>query len=108
MDVLATTMTQSINTLVAAVVGAIVAAAIGAIKDRARMGTAIEQALRSGMRALLWRELKNLHSEAAEKGGMTIEDRRHMDNVYNSYHSLGGNGTGTKLYEEAMSLPIIE
>lgn len=99
-------MTSSLNTLVGAVVGAVVAAAIGAIKDRARAGTAIEQAIRSGMRALLWRELKTLHAEAVAKGYTSVEERRHMESVYQAYHALGGNGTGTKLFEEAMELPV--
>lgn len=29
------------------------------------------------------------------------------ERIYIAYHGLGGNGTGTKLYEEIMVLPTI-
>lgn len=61
-----------------------------------------------GLCELLWRELKTIHREAEEKGGMTIDERQHLEQVYESYHSLGGNGTGTRLYDDAMKLRVIE
>lgn len=34
-------------------------------------------------------------------GGLT-----NIGYLYNSYHALGGNGTGTELYNRAKALPI--
>lgn len=64
--------------------------------------------MQDGMRALLWRELKNIHAEAVAQEGLDVEDRRHLENVYSAYHAIGGNGTGTRLYEESMRLPLID
>ena len=30
------------------------------------------------------------------------------DRVYQAYHSLGGNGAGTKIYEELKALPTVD
>ena len=31
---------------------------------------------------------------------------RNLEYLYRSYHALGGNGTGTELYNRAKGLPI--
>ena len=31
---------------------------------------------------------------------------RNLEYLYRSYHALGGNGTGTELYNRAKALPI--
>lgn len=56
----------------------------------------------------MWRELKDIHSNAVADGGMSISDRKHLEGVYGVYHGLKGNGTGTRLFEEAMELPVID
>lgn len=107
-------VTAAVTATVSGVVTAIVATAI----NRTKAHTAKEQAkekqreaenkaMKNGMRALLWRELKEFHDEAVDKNGMTKEQREHLHGVYASYHTLGGNGTGTKLHDEAMELPVL-
>lgn len=93
---------------VSAIVGAVVGAVVAAIKAAGSNAITEDKAMQDGMRALLWRELKNIHSEAVEAGGMTVADRRHLENVYGAYHGIGGNGTGTRLYQDAMGTRIIE
>lgn len=90
------------------VVGAIVATLVSLAKDKRRGVTEDARALKDGVRALLWRELKMLHAEAVSQGGMDIEQRRHLEGVYSAYHGLGGNGTGTRLYQEAMDMSVID
>lgn len=65
------------------------------------------KAMDDGLRSLLWRELKQIHKQAFEDGGLSIDDREHGESVYKAYHSRGGNGTGTKLFNEFMETPII-
>ena len=38
---------------------------------------------------------------------LTVDLAEEVEHVYIAYHGLGGNGTGTKLYEEIMALPTI-
>lgn len=108
MDVMTVAATAAITALISGIVGALVATGVSAIKDKARNDSESDKAMRDGMRALLWRELKNIHSEATAGGGMDTEERKHLESVYLAYHGIGGNGTGTRLYDDAMSLPVLD
>ncbi len=97
--------------LVSSVVGAIVSSVIAGMRFAGRKAAedrAADEAMRAALRALLWRELQIIHAKAMEDGGMTVADRRHLESVYAAYHALGGNGTGTRLYEEAMETPVLD
>lgn len=100
------------ETIIVALIGAVSASIIAPIVtymvNRKKTADTASQAVQRGMRALLWRELNNLHHEAVERGGMTVEQRHHLEDVYDSYHSLGANGTGTRLFDDAMRLPVLE
>lgn len=108
MEITQIVITSALTTLVGAVVGALVASAISYFKSVKQGHDDTNDAIRDGMRALLWRELKNIHSEAAARGGMDTEERKHLESVYKAYHGIGGNGTGTRLYEDAMNKPLID
>lgn len=78
----------------------------------------------TGVGGLLWRQLTHnkrqdkallallhfrLYSNAEDtlrKGYTTIADVEDLENLYRAYKSLGGNGTGEKLYRDAMELPV--
>ena len=48
-----------------------------------------------------------LHRDLVEaQGWCTLEDKEYAERTYIAYHELGGNGTGTVLYEDIMALPI--
>lgn len=102
-----------ITPIISAIVGAVVAAVVARIQTRGQqIQTRTEQekaenaAMQAGMRALLWRELKTFHELSEEQDGLSIENRRHITDVYEAYHTLGGNGTGTRLFDDAMNSPV--
>lgn len=101
-------LTTALTSAVSAIVGAIVASFVSKAGKAATDTVDEARAMQEGMRALLWRELKNIHAEASERGGMDIEERRHLENVYSAYHGIGGNGTGTRLFQESMEMPVID
>lgn len=39
---------------------------------------------------------------------ITLRELKNLEHIYNAYHALGGNGTGTELYERCKELPIVE
>lgn len=39
---------------------------------------------------------------------ITIDELKNLEYLYDGYHNLGGNGTGTELYEKCKGLPIVE
>lgn len=105
MDPITTTLlTTAASSLVSALVATLVSRAKSGVKEMEASSKAQER----GMRELLWGELKRMHSEAVEQGGLSIEDRRHLENTYAAYHGLGGNGTGTRLYNDAMNQPVLD
>lgn len=57
-------------------------------------------ALCDGVRSLLRCELVRSHREYVQEGHrMTLSDLEYSQRVYESYHALGGNGTGTQLWD---------
>lgn len=39
---------------------------------------------------------------------ITLNELKNLEYLYNGYHALGGNGTGTELYEKCKDLPVVE
>lgn len=64
-----------------------------------------DKAMEAGLRTLLRAELLELHTKYVvhhEPISVSIQDE--ADRVYLAYHGLGGNGTGTMMHEQIMSL----
>ncbi len=60
-------------------------------------------------RTLLRNELVRAHRDWVEdKGYITLEGLEYVDETYEEYHAKGGNGSGTRLWEDIHKLPIRE
>lgn len=58
-------------------------------------------------RVLLRNELVRMHREWVEvEGEITLEALEYAENTFSTYHELGGNGSGTKLWEDIRALPV--
>ena len=64
-----------------------------------------QEAIRLGMMALLWDRLYVIYHEALKEGCISIDGLKNAENIYCQYHALGGNGTGTELFERLCALP---
>ena len=66
------------------------------------------RAIINGMRELLLCQLEDLRREmVVEHDGVADEDlKSRSQRLYDSYHSLGGNGHGTSLNDDIQSAPI--
>lgn len=85
------------------VIGALVGAVVASCKRRSAKGDAMEQ----GMRALMRQELITLHKDyVVDLGYCPVMIKEHAGQVYRAYHALGGNGTGTQLYEEILDCHV--
>lgn len=85
------------------VIGALVGAVVASCKRRSAKGDAMEQ----GMRALMRQELITLHKDyVVDLGYCPVMIKEHAGQVYRTYHALGGNGTGTQLYEEILDCHV--
>lgn len=74
-------------------------------KERAREE---DELFKSALRSLLRSELMRTHHHAVRDGYASTLDKEVMERTYQSYHSLGGNGIATNLYDEMMALPTMD
>ncbi|WP_152356314.1 hypothetical protein [Bifidobacterium apri] len=64
-------------------------------------------ALKTGMQDLLRAQLIQIHGSTVAVGRpVPVDLKEEADRVYQSYHALGGNGTGTRLHDEIMSAHV--
>lgn len=62
-------------------------------------------AVTGGLRSILRAELVSEHRKTQEQGYCDLETKEYIERTYHAYHKLGGNGIGTHLYDEIVSLP---
>lgn len=74
------------------------------LKERKKDRTALEQ----GMMLLLRVKLIEYHKEWTERGYITTHGIQNFLEMYDAYHSLGGNGMVTQLKKEVEELSIKE
>lgn len=68
----------------------------------------VQGALACGVKALLKNELKQYHTEYVQRSSIQSDEFENFETIYTAYHNLGGNGTGTKYWEDIQSLPIVD
>lgn len=66
------------------------------------------KAQRKGLLALLHDRLYQSCRYYLSKGAVDVDGLKNLEYVYNSYHDLGGNGTGTELYRKVKALPVMD
>ena len=64
------------------------------------------KAIKAGLLAILHDRLYAECSRCLTQGVRVDAALRNLEYLYRSYHALGGNGTGTELYNRAKALPI--
>lgn len=90
------------------VVSLIIAAALG-WAGKAFYATIQEQkALKKAVKALLHDRLYQSCRYYLHQGYVDVEGLTNVGVIYEAYHELHGNGTGTNLYERVEGLPVRE
>lgn len=67
---------------------------------------ATQDANNEGTLALLHDRLYFLCNHHLAKGWCGVEDRNNIAMLYEAYHAMGGNGTGTDLWNRVRALPF--
>lgn len=62
-------------------------------------------AIKEGMLALLHSEIYRGYANCEQKGYASVDDIKNLEYLYRPYHALGGNGTGTELFERVKKMP---
>lgn len=90
----------AITSLLSAICGWALRAAISQKKE--------QKSIKAGVVALIHDRLYTSYEEYSHRQPLpfaTVEEIRNAEYLYKPYHALGGNGTGTELYERIMNMP---
>jgi lysophospholipid acyltransferase (LPLAT)-like uncharacterized protein len=86
--------------------GAILLTVYNAVKNRYGGQKEQQKAIKEGMVAILHNMVYVQGKAYIDKGKISVSDMKDYEYLYNAYHSLGGNGTGTEIYERVKDLQI--
>ncbi|EPR12510.1 hypothetical protein [Ruminiclostridium papyrosolvens] len=77
-----------------------------ALAKRLHKQSCDQKALKDGTQSLLRSEIIRCYDMYMERGYISIHGLESVLAMYDAYHTLGGNGTVTKLMEELRELPV--
>lgn len=63
------------------------------------------RALEKGVEAILLLELRRIHERGTGQKWLSYADKASAEQIYASYHGLGGNGQGTAILNDIRKLP---
>jgi hypothetical protein len=90
------------------VVAAVLAGLSGAVRHiwkRQKKQAEQQESMKDGMLALMHDRIFSIYRECVGKKYASVEDIRNLEYIYKPYHAMGGNGTGTELYERVKKMP---
>lgn len=65
-----------------------------------------QEAIKAGVMAMLYDRLYQGCKYHLKNKEIDDDELKNMETLYLAYHALGGNGTGTELYERVKKLPL--
>ena len=110
-DILGTVVLQVITMTLTGIIGWLGGKIRGAATERERRN--VEEVRerdenRAVMRLLLYYRLKDLYTTyVVEQNPITSADKHEIEEIYNFYHSRGGNGEGTRMYHALIDIQTV-
>lgn len=80
--------------------------AVGYLWNMAKGLQENREKVEDGVKALLKDRLISIHSAASKRDYITYTEMERATAMYEAYHGLGGNGTGTLIMEELKHMRI--
>lgn len=65
-----------------------------------------QKALKDGVKAMLHDRIYQSCNFYLKQGFIDLDGLTNIGQLYETYHALGGNGTGTALYNKVQALPV--
>lgn len=87
---------------------AVLTVVVRTLSARIRKQQEENKALRDGMRSLLRRQIVDDCERALRDGYCSTATKDTIEDMYQSYHALGGNGVVTHLKAQAMNVPTVK
>lgn len=86
----------------------VLAAAYRGLSKRIKAQEEERAAVKEGLLAIMHDRLYQSCTFYIKQGSIDTSGLKNLEYLYKSYHALGGNGTGTELYNRAKALPICD
>ena len=99
-------MEQTITSLILNALPTVVGVIIGYLWNKARGLSQKQQAMEKSIRAILKIELRRIYDCGMAHGYLSYEDEQIAEEIYDSYHTLGGNGQGTTMIEAIRKMEL--
>jgi hypothetical protein len=102
-------MQDWVKTSIGAIAAAFITGMSAAIKHlwtKQKCQSARQDAVEDGVKALLHDRIYSGYAECECKGFASVDDIKNLEYLYRPYHDLGGNGTGTELFERVKKMPV--
>lgn len=99
---------QHIGELAFTGISGILAAAYRRLSKRIKAQEEERKSIKNGLLAIMHDRLYQSCTYYIKQGHIDMAGLKNLEYLYKSYHALGGNGTGTELYNRAKSLPICD
>ena len=97
---------QHIGELLFTGITGVLAAAYRRLSKRIKEQEDERKAVKTGLLAILHDRLYQACLHYISQGWIDDDGMKNLEYLYKSYHALGGNGTGTELYNRAKALPL--
>lgn len=65
-------------------------------------------ALNNAVIELAYLRIRERHENAMRHGWLHPNEKHVLERLYAAYHSIGGNGTGTRMIEEIRNMPSVQ
>lgn len=85
-----------------------VSAGFRVVMQKLRERKTEQDAMKDGVLALLHDRLYQVCSYYIHQGEISLPEVKNIEYIYRGYHTLGGNGTGTELFERVKELKLKE
>lgn len=86
---------------------AILSFAVGYLLNRERGNKAKREKAECGIRAILKIELRRIHERGQSAHKLSYADEASAEEIYSTYHALGGNGQGTTMMNDIRKMPKV-
>lgn len=85
-------------------VTAVISYIVGLLHKRVQREITEQKLIKEGLLAILHDRLYQSCIYFIEQGYITVSALKNLEYLYEGYHALGGNGTGTELYDTCRKL----
>lgn len=97
-------MNEIINVITSYLIPTILGGILGFISTKLKKNKKKDLAIEQGVQALLRNEIIRRYREFETKGEISIFDKENLEEMFEQYKNLGGNGTVKKMMDELLEL----